>query len=177
MYVLGTEPWKAQPNVQLGPAYPATYVDWFNAAKFCTKLGARLPTQSEWEYACRAGTTTCYHFGENYPPANLGNYAWFLDTCQGQPYAHQVAQKLPNAFGLYDMHGNVWEWCLDEWEEHYNGIPTNGSAWDTGLRAARVIRSGFWYDSARDCRSPDHDWYGPGRYDSRIGFRVARMLR
>jgi formylglycine-generating enzyme required for sulfatase activity len=175
--VMGTEPWKGEQNVQLGPTYAANWIDWFGASAFCARLGMRLPSQSEWEYACRAGTTTCYHFGENYPPKSLGGYAWFLDNCRTQMYPHQVGQKLPNAFGLYDMHGNVWEWCLDEWEEHYNQIPTNGTAWDTGVRGARVIRSGQWRDDARNCRSADHDWYHPGYRDARIGFRFARPLR
>jgi formylglycine-generating enzyme required for sulfatase activity len=178
--VMGTEPWKGQWFVQIGATNAASYIDRYDAATFCTKLGMRLPTEAEWEYACRAGTTTCYHFGENYPPStvNLGKYAWSWENCfPNELYAHAVAQKLPNAFGLHDMHGNVLEWCVDEYRSDYNRVPTNGSAYDTGLGTVRVPRGGGGLNDAGLCRSADRHRYDPGCRNGILGLRLARPLR
>ena len=107
----------------------------------------RLPSEAEWEYACRAGTQTAYSFGDD--PAQLGDYAWYSENSGGE--THSVGQKKPNAFGLYDMHGNVWEWC-DTWHENYTGAPTDGSAWESGDADLRVLRGGSWYSNARYLR-------------------------
>ena len=112
--VMGTTPWKGEPYVKEGDDYPATYVNWQDAVEFCRKLSKkegleyRLPTDAEWEYACRAGTTTAYSFGDD--ASELGEYAWYRENVQdaGQEYAHTVGQKKPNPWGLYDMHGNVF---------------------------------------------------------------------
>ena len=128
--VIGTSPWAGKVYVNEGDDYPATYVDWNEAAEFCRKLTAResqgsrlpqgyvyaLPTEAQREYACRAGTTTAYSFGDE--PSDLGEYAWWggLDgdgNCTTEKYAHDVGQKKPNPWGFYDMHGNVYEWCRD----------------------------------------------------------------
>ena len=108
-----------------GYANAASYINWDDAREFCKKLSAkenrtyRLPTEAEWEYACRAGTQTRYHFGDE--SSDLGTYAWFDDNAYdiGEKYAHRVGQKRPNGFGLYDMHGNVREWCQDWYETDY----------------------------------------------------------
>ncbi|MFM7831452.1 MAG: formylglycine-generating enzyme family protein, partial [Planctomycetaceae bacterium] len=134
--VMGMEPWKGQAFVQEGDDYPAVYVSWDDAVEFCKKLSAmegkvyRLPTEAEWEYACRGGTKTAFSFGDD--EAELSKYAWWGgivgngnakdEQYPHQQYAHRVAQKLANPFGLHDMHGNVSEWCSD-WYGDYPSTP------------------------------------------------------
>ncbi len=117
--LMGTRPWQGQPAVTEGDNYPATYVNWYDATEFCRRLSAttgrtyRLPTEAEWEYSCRAGTTTTWHFGDDVE--GLDAHGW-LDTNTTKIekwYAHEVGKKKPNPFGLYDMHGNLFEWCED----------------------------------------------------------------
>ncbi len=162
--VMGTEPWKEMSYVAEGDDYPAVYVSWHDAVEFCKKLSDiegkayRLPTAAEWEYACLAGATTKYHFGDD--PTELGKYAWFKQIAWdvNEMYAHQVAQKLPNQFGLYDMHGNVWEWCSD-WYEQY-----------------RVLRGGCWFDFSVICSAWCRGCFTPGLRCYNFGFRLARTL-
>ena len=156
--VMGTEPWKAKPFTKTGDDHAATYVDWESAWAFCRKLSQktgrtfRLPTEAEWEYACRAGTATAYCFGDS--EAGLDDHAWYDRNAHdvGRRYAHPVARKKPNAWGLCDMHGNVWEWCADRFDQNYYTAaaspldptgPTSGEM--------RALRGGSWYDRA---------WYG-----------------
>src|SRR5690606_4735501 len=110
----------------------------------------RLPTEAEWEYAARAGTTTSYSFGDD--PMKLGDYAWFSGNAAGND--PPVGAKLPNPWGLYDMHGYLWEWCADVGHGNYAVAPTNGSAWTSGGDSTqRVIRGGSWKDPASTLRS------------------------
>ena len=154
---------------------PVEQVSWDEAVDFCDTLSAttgydiRLPSEAEWEYACRASTTTGYSFGDD--ESELGNYAWYASNSSAQ--THEVGGKLPNPWGLYDMHGNAWEWCEDTWHEDYSGAPTDGSAWTTGGDSSkRVLRSGSWDSPGTNLRSTYR--HGNGRYehDGR-GFRVA----
>ena len=134
----------------------------------------RLPTEAEWEYACRAGSDTIWHFGND--STQLGKYAWFSDNSGDE--THPVGQKSPNAFGLYDMHGNVWEWCADTWHENYNGAPTDGSAWERGDADLRVLRGGSCYHNVNFLRCAVRNWYG--RRDLRLsggGFRLVCSRR
>ena len=114
--VMGTEPWLNQDSVQIGEDNAAS-VSWNDATAFCQRLtdqkgeSYRLPTEAEWEYACRAGTTTSWSFGDD--EEQLGQYAWFRGNASGEQYVHKVGLKKPNPWGLYDMHGNAWEWCSD----------------------------------------------------------------
>ena len=138
-----------------GDNLPVEQVTWNNAQEFCRKAGGglRLPSEAEWEYACRAGSKTRWCFG-NYEDT-LPKYAW----CEynSEEKTHEVGTKKPNKWGLYDMHGNVWERCQDVWHDNYNGAPDDGKAWTTG---------GYWaagrHWSARVCRGgslDDRDWY------------------
>jgi formylglycine-generating enzyme required for sulfatase activity len=178
--VMGTEPWKGKGDVREGANYAATHVSWDDAIAYCKKLSEaedktyRLPTEAEWEYACRAGTETAWSFGDD--EKALGDYAWYREntTDIGEEYAHQVELKKPNAFGLYDMHGNVYEWCHD-----YYGVYKQSPAQDPPGPARgsfRVLRGGSWNENSR-CRSSafrlSREAYH--RYFS-IGFRVVREL-
>jgi len=165
---------------------PMVVVNWNDAKAYCVKLSEktgrnyRLPTDSEWEYSCRAKTTTPFYFGEtitaelvnhdsNYPYAKVDK-----NSAGYRLVTTDVGSFPPNEWGLYDMHGNVWEWCEDVWHENYNGAPTDGSAWlSGGKQTQRLLRGGSWSSSAVACRSAIRDWYIiSDRYDT-IGFRVA----
>ena len=164
-------------NLDTDPSYfkgddcPVERVSWYEAMEFCARLSAhtgrehRLPTEAEWEYACRAGTTTRYHFGDILT-SELANY----DANQTTPVGAYPA----NAFGLYDMHGNVDEWCLDHSHKNYKGAPTDGSAWDDqGERSRRVLRGGSWFYGPRLCRSASRLIALPGYRYKDVGFRVV----
>jgi formylglycine-generating enzyme required for sulfatase activity len=177
------------PSSFKGPANPVDGVSWDEAAKFCKKLSektrqtVRLPTEAEWEYACRAGTQTAFSFGDD--PSALGDYAWWAGNSDKTP--HPVGQKKPNSWGLYDMHGNVWEWCADWYGEYPAGPATDPSgpatAGEPGMetsRGNRVLRGGSWhYIDARDfrcaCRYRCDAGVPAGRSDLE-GFRCARTL-
>jgi serine/threonine protein kinase/formylglycine-generating enzyme required for sulfatase activity len=174
--VMGTEPWKGQSYVQEGDDYPATFVNWEEAVSFCEKLSAnegkgyRLPTEAEWEWACRAGSRTAYSFGGS--EGDLGRYAWFnLNAWEvGEKYAHRVGQKLPNGFGLSDMYGNVWELCGDWYGEKLVGGSNPVGASSGSLR---VARGGCWNLTAGICRSAHRSRFVPSYGDYFIGFRLA----
>ena len=144
--VMETRPWSDKVSVKEGPDYAASYVSWDAAREFCELLSKRegktyrLPTEAEWEYSCRGGTTTAYHFGDN--ASRLGEYAWFDENAYDvdEQYAHRVGQKKANPFGLHDMHGNVYEWCSD-W---YGNYPSGSVTDPTGPSTAsyRVFRGG-----------------------------------
>jgi formylglycine-generating enzyme required for sulfatase activity len=167
------------------PNRPVEQVSWDDATNYCGQLAQReraagrilinsvyrLPTEAEWEYACRAGTTTRFSYGDDPGYTNLTNYAWYDGNSGGT--THPVGQKLPNSWGLHDMHGNVWEWCQD-WRGPYPGgivIDPQGPA--TG--EYRVLRSGGWgiYGLARGCRSADRGLGYPDTWVSYVGFRVV----
>jgi formylglycine-generating enzyme required for sulfatase activity len=147
---------KPRPSRNGGKSHPITQVSWFNAIEFCDRLSQktgkeyRLPTEAEWEYACRAGTTTPFHFGETITSnlVNCDNSRPYRSEPKGI-YLEKTTQvgsfEFANPFGLFDMHGLVWEWCLDHWHENYNNAPTNEDAWlDSGENQNRVIRGGSW---------------------------------
>ncbi|MCP4455682.1 MAG: formylglycine-generating enzyme family protein, partial [Planctomycetes bacterium] len=152
--VMGTNPSEFK-----GADRPVETVSWDDAKVFCERLTKMakasgrvftLPCEAQWEYACRAGSTTRYCFGDD--EAKLGEYAWYDKNSKGQ--TQPVGQKRPNDWGLYDMHGNVWEWVEDDWHDNYRGAPVDGRAWvDNQRGAARVIRGGSWGSGARGCRS------------------------
>jgi len=183
--VMDTEPWDRQNNVKADKDNPATYVNWDDATDFCKKLTTierkagklkadeeyRLPTEAQWEYACRAGTTTAFSFGDD--ESKLGEYAWFNGNTGSEQYAHKVGLKKPNPWGLHDMHGNLLEWCSD-W---YDGKLAGGID-PVGPNAGsyRVLRGGNWCPYASDCRSASRGINYPARRDDAYGFRIVRVL-
>jgi formylglycine-generating enzyme required for sulfatase activity len=152
------------------PEQPVVGVSWQDAQAYCAWAGCRLPTEAEWEYACRAGTTTEYSFGDD--PAALGDYAWFAENSGGQ--TQPVGTKKPNPWGLHDMYGNVWEWCQDWFgSDYYHTSPTTDPAGpDSG--AGRVVRGGSWYGRPRYCRSAIRYDNLPDYRVNDLGFRAAR---
>jgi len=167
-----------------GEKHPVEMVSWYDAVEFCDRVSRylgrqyRLPSEAEWEYACRAGTTTPFYFGEAIATnlANYnGNYA-YASAPKGK-YREQTTKTgrfPPNLFGLYEMHGNVWEWCADPWHDNYEDAPTDGSIW-LGNNDNRYysLRGGSWFIHPRYCRSAVRNWCNPVvRYNS-FGFRVV----
>ncbi len=186
--IMGTNPAKFQGN-----DLPVEQVSWNDAVEFCKKLSAktgreyRLPTEAEWEYAARAGTTTPFAFGETVTPeiVNYNGNAPYGSAAKGT-YREKTtpvgSTGAANGFGLFDMHGNVYEWCLDYWHESYGGLvssaPTDGSAWLSGGDSTkRVVRGGSWLDLAGDCRSAVRGRRAPGNHYDVIGFRVVVSAR
>ncbi len=180
---------KSDPSNFKGDLRPVESVSWHEAVEFCDRLTLhtdrqyRLPTEAEWEYACRAGTTTPFHFGPTlstdyanyngssekygaYGPGSRGEYreeTTPVDQFEGA-----------NPYGLYDLHGNVWEWCQDHWHDNYKGAPSDGSAWiEGGDSERRILRGGSWGIGPRGCRSASRYSCRAGFRDYYIGFRVC----
>jgi len=186
---------KTDPSEFQGDKRPVERVSWHDAVEFCERLSAltnrpyRLPTEAEWEYACRAGTTTPFHFGETIT-TDLANYCGQDRTISETDYPGSYGtgpkdeyrqETTPvdhfegaNAFGLCDMHGNVWEWCQDYWHETYEGALTDGSSWIGGGESnRRVRRGGSWYCYPGGCRSAYRYWDVPDEHGNDVGFRVC----
>jgi formylglycine-generating enzyme required for sulfatase activity len=166
------------PSKYKGADNPVDTVSWEDAVEFCRRLSElptekaagnvyRLPTEAEWEYACRAGTTTRFSFGDD--ESELGDYAWFSGN--GGNTIQPVGSKLPNAWGLYGMHGNVWEWCQDVHWYYPSGSVTDPSGAASGSH--RVHRGGSWRCSAEYCRSARRSRYRPSDRNNYGGFRVS----
>ncbi len=167
----------SNPSYSWGDDLPVERVSWHDCQRFLARLQekvgqgmiCRLPTEAEWEYACRAGTRTRYCFGDD--ENALEKYAWFTGNSGGR--AHNVGGKKPNAWGLYDMHGNAWEWCADWYEaNYYAGGPTHDPAGPV-LGDARVSRGGSWYYDAKAVRSPFRFKCHPAAQLMDLGFRVV----
>ncbi|MFN9386952.1 MAG: formylglycine-generating enzyme family protein [Cyanobacteriota bacterium] len=209
---LETDPSRFQSNAEQGEGLerlfeteantdnrPVEQVSWLDAMEFCSRLSQRtgrsytLPSEAQWEYACRAGTTTPFHFGDRIS-SELANYNDEYDDEYDDEYVYGPGPKgidrgqttpvgmFPaNAWGLYDMHGNVWEWCLDEWHGNYNGAPTDGSAWvehadgekNKEPEEIRLLHGGSWGSIPRFCRSACRDNGPPDGPGGNIGFRVC----
>ncbi|MBI2808555.1 MAG: formylglycine-generating enzyme family protein [Planctomycetes bacterium] len=158
--------------------------DWNECNEFCARvtkllserklIGAgeviRLPSEAEWEYCCRAGTTTDYSFADT---KDIGKYAWYKVNAPGND--PPVGVKLPNPWGLYDMHGYIAEWCLDTWHPTYEGAPTDASARTTGDTKERVIRGGGYPDPAEKLRSAYRDHVALNTQKDTIGFRCIKV--
>ena len=176
---------KPNPSHFKGNRRPVERVSWEDAVEFCDRLTQRtgrlyrLPSEAEWEYACRAGTTTPFHFGETID-TEVANYRGNSVYGRGREGEYRQTStpvdnfNVANAFGLCNMHGNVWEWCLDHWHENYGGAPTDGSSWlSENERTNRIVRGGSWNYVPRYCRSAYRDHDTPGFRNDDIGFRVV----
>lgn len=175
--------WKAvmgtNPSYFKGDNLPVERVSWNDAQEFIRKLNAlastnkyRLPTEAEWEYAARAGSSTKWSFGNDI--SQLDNYAWYGANSGNR--THEVGGKLPNAWGLYDMHGNVWEWCADYWDEKYYAKSPLSDPKNTISSSTYLLRGGSWLIDASNLRSTLRDYDTPSfRHDSN-GFRVSIIL-
>lgn len=168
------------PSSFKGEGLPIDHVSWKEVQEFVKKLNAientdkyRLPSEAEWEYACRAGTQTRYFFGND--ESKLNEYAWYVENSGRK--THSICRKKPNPWGLYDMHGNVWEWVQDEWHDNYNSAPSNGNAWEDGGGSFRVSRGGSWYCDSESCRSASRFRRETENRFGNLGFRLVRELQ
>jgi formylglycine-generating enzyme required for sulfatase activity len=174
-----------EPAQTKGENQPVEQVSWHDAMEFCARLAKltrrdyRLPSEAEWEYACRARTTTPFHFGETITAelANYdGNYIYNLEPVgeYRQRTAPVGSFQVANAFGLCDMHGNVWEWCADTWHDNYQEAPSDGSIWEQPeLQEHRLLRGGSWYCLPSLCRAAQRHWDKADYGGSGISFRVV----
>ncbi|MEL6318167.1 MAG: formylglycine-generating enzyme family protein, partial [Pseudomonadota bacterium] len=160
------------------PSWPATEVNWYDAVAYCRWLEEitgepyRLPTEAEWEYACRAGARTRYHWGDDWDDANANTN----QTGDGAPTP--VDRHAPNAWGFWDMHGNVSEWCVDPWHDSHEGRPETSRAWiDGGDFSNRVLRGVSWFNNPQVLRSAFRNGYSRDIRGGLIGFRLAKTLR
>ena len=161
------------PSVFIGPKYPIHVVSWNEAQEFCRRLSSlvggrfRLPTEAEWEYACRAGTTTAYYWGNSYDE----QYGWTVDNSEDT--LHEVGTRLPNDWGLYDMSGNLWEWCENRYLEHYPGVGEKVNLIDSPDKVIRVLRGGSWNTKPVYSRSANRSRNAPGTRMDCDGIRVV----
>jgi formylglycine-generating enzyme required for sulfatase activity len=183
----------SDPSSFKGDRLPVESVSWLDTLEFCRRLSKetgkdyRLPSEAEWEYACRAGTITPFHFGEMITP-ELVNYNGeypYADAPKGEyrKKTTPVGRFPANAFGLYDMHGNLWEWCADDWHDNYERASTDGSIWIEDIKnyeapeTGKLLRGGSWYNLALNCRSACRFHFVARLRAFDIGFRVVAFLR
>lgn len=175
------------PSRFMGRHHPVEQVTWHEAMEFCARLSAytkklyTLPSESQWEYACRAGTNTPFYFGETLATsqANCNGRVALRSGIKGtyRKVTTDVGSFPPNDFGLYDLHGNVLEWCRDRWHDNYEGAPADGSAWTVGGdEHFRLLRGGAWSLNPEYCRSALRFNQDPAARDSCFGFRIVSVL-
>lgn len=159
---------------------PVEWVSWTECKEFIEIIDEcdanhyyRLPSEAEWEYACRAGSDSRFYWGNDPDGEQIEDYAWSVNNSLNR--THSVAQKIPNAWGLYDMIGNVMEWCEDSYQYSYSGAPEDGSAWYSGNLSNRVVRGGCWFSTLDNCRSAARNLEGIGNTKYSVGFRVVRV--
>ena len=168
----------SDPSRFLGPNRPVEQVSWEEAIEFCQRLNQKtgqqwtLPSEAQWEYACRAGTTTPFAFGETLRP-NMANH--YYATAINGKQTTDVYRFPANAWGLHDMHGNVLEWCADQWHDTYDNAPTDGGPWinDSDNTLVRVLRGGSWFSHPWSCRSASRFWGHPDSRLGHVGFRLC----
>ncbi|HRE22353.1 MAG TPA: formylglycine-generating enzyme family protein, partial [Rhabdaerophilum sp.] len=170
------------PGIEQADDHPVVCVDWNDAQAYVAWLSKvtgrtyRLLSEAEWEYAARGVTSASaphprFHFGDS--EGSLGTYAWFSGNSGSR--THPVGGKQPNGWGLYDMHGNVWEWVQDCYVDSYNGAPIGGAVRDGAATCTRVVRGGSWINPPRGLRATDRDGGAPDYRDTDLGFRVVRV--
>jgi len=167
-----------------GDNLPVENVSWNDAQDFVKKLNEkegtdkyRLPSEAEWEYAARAGTTTRHSFGDYELRSNIADYVWCLEYNNWNYTTNTVGQRLPNSWGLYDIHGNVGEMVQGRWHTDYDGAPTDGSAWVSGSSSRKVFRGGSWANSASgDLRSASRMGSDPSSRAYSVGFRLLKEV-
>ncbi|MCP4348341.1 MAG: formylglycine-generating enzyme family protein [Desulfobacterales bacterium] len=171
--VMGSNPSK----FEKGSDYPVESVSWHDAQEFVRKLNElektdlyRLPSEAEWEYACRARSNKRYCFGDDEGYAS--EYGWFCNNSGSK--THPVGQKKHNAWGLYDMHGNVWEWCQDWYGSYTSSDVTDPGGPDSG--SSKVFRGGSWFSFVENCRAGVRDCDPPDRFGHDLGFRIVKSL-
>jgi formylglycine-generating enzyme required for sulfatase activity len=167
------------PSRSKGRDNPVESVSWNDVQDYIRRINNktckdvyRLPTEAEWEYACRAGMPSHYSFGDD--PGYLDDYAWYGRNSKGKP--HPIGQKNPNLWGLYDMHGNIWEWTQDWYDKEYYGKSPENDPVGPSSGVTRVLRGGSWHTSARGLRSSCRNWARPDYRNCDIGFRLVRAL-
>lgn len=179
---------KLRPSRNGGKSHPITQVSWFDAVEFCDRLSEKtgkqytLPSEAEWEYACRAGTTTAFHFGETIT-SDLANYDGSYSYGSERKGIYREitipvgSLQVANFFGLFEMHGNVWEWCLDHWHENYHNAPNNGDTWwERSDNQTRVMRGGSWRNDPHLCRSSSRLQKNASEMSNHVGFRIVCSL-
>ncbi len=165
-------------HVHLGLNVPIRRLTWLSATAYCKWLSEgegktfRLPTEAEWEYACRAGSNAKYCFGDD--ASELGDYAWYKEN--SEKVTHDVGLKKPNAWGLHDMHGNIWEWCVDRYAENYAEVSNDGSAYMVASERGMVLRGGAWSGIPDNLRSYSRINLGASSRNYFVGFRVVVEL-
>ena len=185
--MMHTTPWRGKKDVLEGDNYPASFISWDDAMKFCERLTryergeGRLPAggstpcppRAQWEYACRAGTTTAFSFRDD--AALFGDYGWYDGNTvrRSEPFAHAIGQKQPNAWGLCDMHGNVYEWCRDRGDSVIGRLPGGTDPQGSATGSRRADRGGGWEDPASKARSASRDFSPPDERNDDLGFRLA----
>jgi formylglycine-generating enzyme required for sulfatase activity len=184
---MGTTPWVGEQNAKAGPDYPAIQIAWQEATDFCSKLTSQereagrlpddweytLPTDAQWEYACRAGTKSTFSFGDD--PKQLSEHAWWggfegHGNAENERFAHPVGTKRPNPWGLHDMHGNVWEFCRDAFQ---NKPPGGADPLVTSEGSSPVYRGGSWFDDHSACDSTTRRTQPLPHKANNVGFRVV----
>ena len=174
--IMGSSPWTREQGAKEDDRLAASNLSWDDAGAFCVEAGLRLPSEAEWEYACRGGTEWAYSFGKD--ATNLGDYAWFAENKEaGSEHPRAVGAKSPNAYGLLDMHGNVYEWCQDTYSSDYKDHPDDGKAWEAGRSTKRVLR-GWLLETERSSLSLGEPVGGvPRSQDPRRGIPAGLQPR
>jgi formylglycine-generating enzyme required for sulfatase activity len=179
-YPVTQEQWTAvmgdNPSFFKGPKNPVEWVSWEDCLVFLRRLNEKagmgkweFPTEAQWEYACRAGSTTIFCFGDD--ESGLGDYGWYDKNSGGKP--HPVGEKKPNPWGLYDMHGNVWQWCRDWYDPAYYAYSPTDDPTGPETGTDRVSHGGCWFSPARSARSANHGRIEAAHHGSHLGFRAA----
>ena len=177
--IMDIKPWEGKISGKEGDQYSASWLNCHEAMEFCEKLSKKtgkkvnLPTEAQWEYACRAGSDKMFCFGDDL--SKLGEYTWFTENSRkvDEPYAHAIGTKKPNAWGLYDMHGNVWEWCRDKYSKDFYASGNKVDPENTGDSPFQAVRGGSWHNDFVWLRSAARcSWNGKNYRHYNYGFRV-----